>query len=76
MNFPEISDDDRREWRDDPVTHAFIAWMKAQADAMNAAAIAAVRDASTGSIGVAGQYVGKLEAYIHAVDTATRETFE
>ena len=79
IDFSKLPDDERRQWRDDPVTESFIAWLRSEAGAMNTAAISAIRSASSDtsvSISAASTYVGKLEAYEHAIDTATRESFE
>ena len=76
--FAEIPDDERREWRDNPVTQAFLAWLRKEVISASESAIAAVRDAAENgtSLGVAGQCVGKLDAFESVHDLATRETFE
>ncbi len=78
-NFAQdFTDDERQEWRTNPITQAFIAWMKSEANTAKDNAIAAVKASPAAELGygAATSYVGQMTAFDRAVDTATRESFE
>lgn len=74
----DFTDEERAAWRSEPITAAFVAWMKAEASAAKDSAIAAVKASPAADLGygAATSYVGQMTAYDKAVDTATRESFE
>jgi hypothetical protein len=78
-NFAQdFTDEERAAWRSEPVTQAFIDWMKGEANDAKSSAIAAVKASPAADLGygAATSYVGQMTAYDKAVDTATRESFE
>lgn len=78
-SFTDFTDDERHDWRQNPVTRAFVEWMKAEADNHKTSAIGAVTSAAqTDGLDyrLATLYVGKMAAMDHAVDTATRSFSE
>lgn len=70
--FADLTDDERAEWRSSPVTQAFIAWMKEEAESSVKGAIEAIRSITPEGNTRATLYVGNASALHKAVDTATR----
>ena len=73
--FPELPDDARAEWREDPVTQAFIAWLSTTAASDRSVAFDELKSAEP-NYHNATLHAGASRALSQAVDIATRETFE
>lgn len=74
----DFSDDERQAWRDNPITIAFVAWLKNQGDAAKQGALYAAKTHAgkpDAAYATATNYVGQMSAYDNAVYIATKETF-